>query len=252
MTVFGKNYSKYYNLLYKDKDYKGEIEYIHEKLINKNLGRGSFKNILDIGCGTGRHLKYFKNMGFDVGGIDLSENMIGKAKKHLAQEQDLICSGASDFKFSHQFDVIVSLFHVMSYQTKNEDLEGVFKNVASHLKEKGLFIFDFWYGPAVLSDPPQVRIKRLEDSEVNITRLTEPVLRENENIVNVNFEVLVKDKKTDKVDIINETHKMRYLFLPEIKQLCDSNNLKLIKSYQWMSEESLSKESWYGVVVIQK
>ena len=251
MNVFGESYSKYYNLLYKDKNYKSEFEYIYEKLIKKNIS-GDYKTILDIGCGTGKHLKYFKEKGLDVSGVDLSENMICRAKEYLSQEENLLCSRASDFSFGHKFDVIVSLFHVMSYQTCNNELNKVFENVSNHLNKDGLFIFDFWYGPAVLTDPPVVRIKRLEDDEVNITRLTEPALRENENIVDVNFELLLEDKKTREISKFKETHNMRYLFLPEIINYCELNDLKLIKSYEWMTENNLSNNSWYGVVVIKK
>ena len=52
MSVFGDNYSRYYNLLYSDKDYLGESRYI-DGLIQK-YSPGA-KNVLDLGCGTGRH-----------------------------------------------------------------------------------------------------------------------------------------------------------------------------------------------------
>jgi len=229
MDNFGKTYSKYYNLFYKDKNYQEEYNYIRD-LIKKHGNTGN-KNILDIGCGTGKHLSLFKKDGYTVSGVDLSENMISEAKKYLQQEEGFICCKASDFKFNTKFDIIVSLFHVMSYQTENDELEKVFQNVSEHLTEGGLFIFDFWYGPAVLTDPPVVKIKRLEDDEVNITRVTEPVMRYNENIVDVNFEVLLEDKKTHLVEKINETHKMRYLFLPEIDMLAKKTGLKIEKSY---------------------
>jgi len=249
MDNFGKTYSKYYNLLYKDKCYQEEYTYICE-LIKKH-GNTSNKNILDIGCGTGKHLSFFKKGGYTVSGVDVSENMIDEAKKYLQQEEDLICCKASEFVFNKKFETIISLFHVMSYQTENDELEKVFKNISEHLTDGGLFIFDFWYGPAVLTDPPVVRVKRLEDEEVNITRIAEPLMRYNENIVDVNFEVIVEDKKTHVVEKLHEMHKMRYLFLPEIELLADKAELKVVKSYKWMTDEDLSSDSWYGVIVLK-
>jgi len=249
MNNFGKTYSKYYNLLYKDKNYQEEYNYISD-LIKKH--GNNKKNILDIGCGTGKHLSFFKKDGYTVSGVDLSKNMISEARKYLQQENDLICCKASEFKFDKKFDIIVSLFHVMSYQTENDELEKVFQNVSEHLTDGGLFIFDFWYGPAVLTDPPVVKIKRLEDDEVKITRITEPVMRYNENVVDVNFEVLIENKKTHQVDRLNEIHKMRYLFLPEIEMLADKTGLKMEKSYKWMTCEHLSFDSWYGLTIISK
>jgi len=249
MSVFGEAYAKYYNLLYKDKNYLEEYKYICEIL--KRHGADG-KNILDIGCGTGKHLHFFKENGFSVSGVDLSENMINKAKKYLRQEEDLICARASTFRLNRKFNMIVSLFHVMSYQTENNELETVFQNVSDHLVEGGLFIFDFWYGPAVLSDPPVVRVKKLEDEDINITRITEPVIHYNEDIVDVNFEVIIEDKKTRVVERINEIHNMRYFFLPEIELVAKKFHLDVINSFEWMSFNELSSNSWYAVTVCKK
>jgi SAM-dependent methyltransferase len=250
MNNFGKTYSKYYNLLYKDKSYRGEYIYIRELI--KNHGNNGDKNILDIGCGTGKHLSLFKEDGYTVSGVDVSENMIREARKYLQQEDDLICCRASEFEFNRKFETIISLFHVMSYQTENNELEKVFQNVSTHLTGGGLFIFDFWYGPAVLTDPPVVKVKRLEDNEVKITRITEPIMHYNDNIVDVNFEVIIEDKKTQIIEKLYETHRMRYLFLPEIELFANMTGLKIVKSYKWMTYENLSSDSWYGLVIMNR
>jgi len=249
VKVFGEAYSRYYNLLYKDKNYLEEYEYICE-ILKRHEVKG--KNILDIGCGTGKHLYFFKQNGFSVSGVDVSENMIAETKKYLCQEENLICAKASEFRFNRKFDVIISLFHVMNYQTENSELEKVFQNISNHLIENGLFVFDFWYGPAVLSDPPVVRIKKLENDDTQITRITEPVMRYNENIVDVNFEVMIEDKKTHVVERINETHNMRYLFLPEIMYFAEKAGLSFITAYAWLDFFSISEKSRYGLVVLKK
>lgn len=249
MSVFGKNYSQYYNLLYKEKDYKSEVDYINE--INKMYSKKDSKNLLDIGCGTGKHLKCFKDMGYTVSGIDLSENMIAEAKIYLSQDCDLYCCKASEFNFDKKFDIIVSLFHVMSYQTENSELEKVFKNVSCHLEEGGLFIFDFWYGPAVLIDPPVVKIKRLENEEVKIIRVAEPMMHSEKNTIDINIEVIIENKKTHTLEIIDETHLMRYLFLPEIEQYSVNSGLKIVKAFEWLKYNELSINAWYGLVVMR-
>jgi len=248
MSVFGPVYSKYYDLLYKDKNYQEEYNYIKNLIMERGYNG---KSVLDIGCGTGKHLKYFKDDGYDVAGVDLSENMILEAKKHLNQENDLICSKASDFKFNKKFDLIISLFHVMSYQTSNEEIEKVFFNVKEHLIKDGLFIFDFWYGPGVLTDPPIVKIKRLEDEKFLVTRLTEPVMRYNENIVDINYEIIVEDKLTHFTEKIYEKHEMRYLFLSEIKLISKYLGLSFANSFEWLKFNELSENAWYGLAIFK-
>ena len=69
-------YSKYYNLLYADKDYKSESGYI-QRLIKKYSPNG--KTILDLGSGTGKHGLELKKNGYDVFGIERSEGMVAEA-----------------------------------------------------------------------------------------------------------------------------------------------------------------------------
>ena len=72
-----RKYAKYYDLLYKDKDYYNETLYI-SKIIKKST-KG--KKILEIGCGTGSHAIELSKKGFQVCGIDNSKQMISAAKK---------------------------------------------------------------------------------------------------------------------------------------------------------------------------
>jgi SAM-dependent methyltransferase len=98
-----------------------------------------------------------------------------------------------DIRLNKSFDAVIALFHVISYQTTNEDVTAAFETAGHHLKPGGIFIFDVWYGPAVLTEHPEVRIKRMADEKTEITRLAEPVLHPNENRVDVHYHVFVTD-----------------------------------------------------------
>ena len=172
MNQFGDLYSQYYDLLYSGKDYNKEVEYIHE-LIKTNLANA--KCILDMGCGTGKHAELLCDKGYFVQGIDLSEDMLKIAKQRAKGKEEKLSFSQSkiqDLYLNKKFDVVISLFHVMSYQNTNEDLIKAFEVAKKHLKKDGLFIFDFWYGPAVLTDLKTTRIKRLESNKININRIT--------------------------------------------------------------------------------
>ncbi|MFM6580781.1 MAG: class I SAM-dependent DNA methyltransferase, partial [Dolichospermum sp.] len=75
MTVFG-NYSRYYDLLYQDKDYLAEAKFIHD-LIQTHAP--SAKTILELGCGTGRHAELLANYGYQIHGVDRSLEMLNSA-----------------------------------------------------------------------------------------------------------------------------------------------------------------------------
>ena len=191
MNQFGNLYSQYYDLLYSDKDYHGEAEYI-DSLI-KNSSKNT-KAILDMGCGTGKHASLLCDKGYSVHGIDLSEDMLKIAEtRRIDREEQLSFSHSNiqELDFKKKFDVVVSLFHVMSYQNSNEELIKAFEVAKNHLDDDGVFIFDFWYGPAVLTDLPITRVKRLENENIKVTRLGEPVLYAQENIVDVIYDVFI-------------------------------------------------------------
>ena len=114
----------------------------------------------------------------------------------------------------------------------------------NHLKPGGLFLFDCWYGPAVLSDRPAVRVKRLEDDNIQVTRLAEPVLHANQNLVDVNYHVFIRDKQSGTVGELRETHTMRYLFAPEVQLFCERVGLKLQETRRFMEEGEPGFDSW--------
>jgi SAM-dependent methyltransferase len=250
MNVFGKYYAKYYDLLYRDKDYKGEIDYI-DALIKKSSAN-QIKSILDIGCGTGRHLKYLKELGYGVAGIDLSPEMIESAKINIGMNEMLCCAGAADFKIDKKFDAAISLFHVMSYQATNEEIEKTLTNINEHLIEGGLFIFDFWYGPAVLSELPASRTKQFESNELAITRQSASTMDYEQNCVNVNFEVNIRDKISGKSHHVTELHKMRYFFIPELKYFLSKCGFAPLASFAWMTQSPPAENQWYAVTVSKK
>jgi SAM-dependent methyltransferase len=132
----------------------------------------------------------------------------------------------------------------MSYQTQNQDLEQALTTIRDHLKPGGLFLFDCWYGPAVLSDRPAVRVKRLEDDDIQVTRLAEPVLHANQNLVDVNYHVFIRDKRSGAVEELRETHTVRYLFAPEVQQFCERVGLRLQETRRFMEEGEPGFDSW--------
>ena len=242
MSVFGA-YSNYYNLFYKDKDYVGEAGYVDA--IIKKYASGS-DSILDFGCGTGLLDVELANLGYNMTGVDISEKMLEIARsRHSTQE--FILGDIREVRVGRCFDVIVSLFHVMSYLTTNHDLEAALLSARAHLAPGGLLIFDCWYGPAVLTDLPVVRVKRLENENISVVRIAEPTVRYNENVVDVKYEILVVDRNTGMQEQLRETHSMRYFFAPEIEALLQTSRFEIVLFEEFMTGNQPGPDTW-GVV----
>lgn len=240
------DYSRYYNLLYKDKDYAGEVNYI-DSVIRKF--HKSPSTLLDIGCGTGIHASLFADRGLNVHGVDLSNEMLQVAKKKESEKLSFSQGDATSFRLGKKFDVITSLFHVMSYQTSNQAVEASFATAAGHLKPGGIFIFDCWYGPAVLIDPPVVRVKRMEDDKLSILRISEPVMDFRKSIVEVNFEVHATDRQSQQTQVVREKHPMRYFFENELHLFAETAGFRIQDIYAWMETTAPKPTSWYITII---
>ena len=219
-------YSQYYDLLYKDKNYIEESDYIKSILASHNLLKG---DLLEFGSGTGKHGCLLARSGYKVHGIERSATMIAKAQKvtgFSCQKGDI-----SKIKMNRFYDAILSLFHVVSYQTTDNELQAVFTNATLHLNKGGLFVFDFWYSPAVLAQRPVVRVKRIKDNQVEITRIAEPKIYLNKNRVDVNYTIFVRDLVNDKIHTFQEAHPMRHFSLPEIEALAGKHGFERVKNF---------------------
>lgn len=249
-------YAKYYDLLYRDKDYLKETSYV-ENLLNRYLN--DFRNILELGCGTGEHAIILAKSGYTVYGIDLSNNMINKANRKKNQLSTDISEklffekgDVRSYNTDKKFNAIISLFHVMSYQTKNRDLIDTFRVVSKYLAKGGIFLFDCWYGPGVLNEKPEIRKINIESADTQVSRKSSPTIYPNQNIVDVNFDIAITNKRTQKVSRFTELHKMRYLFKPELANYLQQASIELIHSEEWLTGKELGFHSWYATFIGKK
>ncbi len=247
LSVFGA-YSQYYDLLYRDKDYAAEVAYI-ASLIERE--RPSSKSVLDLGCGTGRHDFLLADRGYEVVGIDISADMlaVAEAERGLRQARGqraprFAPGDVRSVRLGERFDVVVSLFHVMSYQASNADLLAALSTLREHVQPGGLVLFDAWYGPTVLTDRPVVRVKRLKGEGYDVTRLAEPVLHPNQNLVDVNYQIMIAEHGSGRTQVLHETHRMRYLFVPEVQQLLDAVGLRFERACEFGTGAELGFDTW--------
>lgn len=243
MQVF-QDYAYYYNAFYRDKDYETEAGQVHQLL--QRYGR-NIHSVMNYGCGTGRHDVELSALGYQCEGIDMSSEMIEIAREKAKEsEQDIIYSVADIRKYVpvRQYDAVISLFHVMSYQNTNQDVLDAFQSVRKALGSGGIFLFDVWYGPGVLTDLPTVRVKEAEDEIYKLIRVARPVMYDKRNTVDVCYEVLCIDKRNDTVKTINETHSMRYFFRPELEMLLEMAGFELLDNMDCNSLGHTDYHSW--------
>ena len=168
-----------------------------------------------------------------------------------ARSQDRACGDMRSLRLGKKFDAVVALFHVLSYQTMDEDVRSALITVEEHLNSRGVAALDFWYGPAVLSQKPEVRFKEVSDASIEVSRIALPVLHDDINVVDVNYRAFIKEKNSGRIDELRECHRMRYFFDAEIKRFIQEAGIAFLTINAWMTEVTPSEESWAAVAVGQ-
>ena len=250
--VFEK-YAQYYDLLYQDKDYRAEKDYILS-LIKKY--QPETQKILEFGSGSGIHGRLLANAGFHVRGIERSQEMIDQGHSaNLGKNQNstfsCIQGDCKSTIIGDHFDAVISLFHVLSYQTSNEEALAMLKNAHRQLKPSGIFIFDYWYAPAVWYLGPALQVKRVHNHQLAITRIAEPECFREQNIVQVNYQTFVEDLKSNHISEIKETHEMRAFETEDIEEFANQTGFTLLHSKEWLTNHSPSEETWGVCTVLQ-
>jgi SAM-dependent methyltransferase len=255
VKAFG-DYGECYNALYQDKDYAGEAKFVLKKLRKYGVKPEA---LLELGCGTGAYTRLFARDFKSVLGVDLSPTMLEQAAiqrggldKKLAAKITYARADVRMLRFARKFDVVLALFHVMSYQVENADLSRTFASAARHLKKNGLFLFDFWSGPGVLRCLPERRIKRVENSDIEVVRTAVPQLCPHRNAVLVTYDIALRRKKTGRSRTFREKHFMRYLFKPELQELCRHAGLEILEFGEWLTGKQPGLKSWSAYLVVRK
>ena len=140
------NSAKFYDLFYKDKNYKKEVKFIN-KFFPSKIKR---LNIVDLGVGSGNHFIEILKKGHNVDGVEISQSMINLLinkveKRKLKKKFKIFKKDIAFFKGKKEkYDVAISLFHVINYLKNCKELKAFFLNNFHHLKENGILIFDCW------------------------------------------------------------------------------------------------------------
>lgn len=247
-----QEYASAYDQLYRDKNYEAECAFIEAAA--RRFGDGPIRSVLDLGCGTGGHALPLARRGYRVVGVDRSPEMLACARSKCEQagcleNVTLIPSDITSFTLDRRFDLVICMFAVMSYMTKNEELRKAFEVARSHVKPGGLFICDFWYGPAVMLDLPTPREKRVNTVTGEIVRTATPTIHFNENTVEVVYELTTRVGGIV-TETITERHAMRYLFMPELTLLAGLSGFELVHTCDCCSLDSVAGSKTWTVSAI--
>lgn len=152
-----KKFAEIYDVFMKNVNYTSWYNFV-KNMINSNLKINDKKNrnytikVLDLGCGTGEFTYRFFKDGYDVVGIDISDDMLTITEKKVKEKGynkgffkntiELNCANIIDYIHKEEVDVAVCNFDTVNYFNDESDFEKFIRNCYKNIKKGGLLIFD--------------------------------------------------------------------------------------------------------------
>lgn len=244
------DYAHFYDLYYSEKDYPAEVDFVL-----KLASRAGIKprTLLDMGCGTGRHIEEFAKLGIKCDGFDLSPEMLTQARQRLAGKDVMLIEGdLTSFDNGKKYDLVIAMFAVMGYLTENGQLFAGLRTALKHLNPEGIFVFDGWFGPSVLINQPEERRHQYANEDNIIERNAVPYLDPINQTVTIDYQVIQK-KAGDIIKQISEKHVMRFMFIREMEMAMKNVGLELVYYCPFMEpDKKLTTADWNVSFVARK
>ena len=168
----------YYDELYvKAEEYQKEAEIIISLIKKYQLSNGN--ELLDLACGTGGHIPYWRN-DYRVTGLDISPEMLAAARRKF-RDIEYIKGDLTNFAIKKHFDAMVCLWGSIGFVRTPERVNRALVTLAAHLKSGGILCLSPWstqeeFKPTIVVGSvryPEVRIARMENVKLKAPGLVE-------------------------------------------------------------------------------
>ncbi len=167
-TAYGE-LAEAYDLVHRHKPYVEEARTIRR--LARKYARRPLRTLLDVACGSGRHLEAFARW-YSVAGLDASREMLARARQRCPQA-DLTLGRMETFRLGRRFDVVTCLFSAVGYAASASELRRTLRNLARHTEPGGVVFVEPWITPdryrtghvhALAAEAPALKVLRMNDS----------------------------------------------------------------------------------------
>ncbi len=177
-----------YDLVYGFKDYPGEARRLEELIDERHRGASS---LLDVACGTGKHLAELRTRFTDAEGLDLDEGLLAVARERLP-ETPLHHGDMTSFELGRRFDAITCLFSSIGYAGTERKLRQAIDAMARHLEPGGVLLVEPWLEPGVWI-PGHLHLLTVDEPDVKIARATVAGQEGTTSIMDFHYLVVTND-----------------------------------------------------------
>ena len=235
MSAYEK-FAQVYDLFMDNIDYEGWAEYVTDRLREYEITDGL---VLELGCGTGTMTGLLAGKGYDMIGVDNSEEMLAEAmEKRVESGQDILylLQDMREFELYGTVRAVISVCDSVNYITEPEELQEVFRLVNNYLDPKGVFIFDFntrYKYEEILGD------RTIAENREECSFIWDNYYYEDEKINEYDLSLFIEtDKDSGLYRKYEETHYQRAYTLEEMKKLIRKSGLEFVTAYDAFSKNA--------------
>lgn len=232
------SFAQVYDLFMDNVPYEEWCEYIKSLLNEYKIEDGL---VLDLGCGTGKITRLLEDAGYDMIGIDYSEEMLEIAREHQEEDSNILylLQDMREFELYGTVGAVVSVCDSMNYITEEEDLLQVFRLVNNYLDPKGLFIFDLntVYKYKELLGETTISENREEGSFI-----WDNYYEEEEQINEYDLTLFIKEKD-NLYRKYEETHFQKAYTLEKVKELLEKAGMEFVAAYDAFTRDAVKEDS---------
>lgn len=228
-----------YDLFMDNVPYDEWADYVQHLLGKYNINKGL---LLELGCGTGSMTRRLAGKGFDMIGIDNSEEMLSIAREYSVDSEDnvlYLCQDMREFELYGTVAAVISVCDSMNYILTEEELLKVFRLVNNYLDPQGLFIFDLdtqYAYEEVLGD------NTIAENREEGSFIWENTYYEKEMINEVNLTLFIPEEDSSFYSKQEETHYRRAYNLDTVKQLLEEAGMEFVALYDSLTEKKPKKD----------
>ena len=220
------DFAEVYDTFMDETPYEEWCEFLVQKMEEYKVPKGL---VLDLGCGTGTLTEMLSKKGYDMIGVDNSEQMLAIAmeKKELSGKNILyLLQDMREFELYGTVGAIISVCDSLNYLLEEEELVQTFRLVNNYLDPKGIFIFDF---NTVYKYKEVIGDATIAENREDCSFIWENYYHEEAEINEYDLTIFVKEED-GRFRKFEENHYQRGYCLEQMKQALEQAGMEFVKA----------------------
>lgn len=247
MVGYG-DFAYYYDLLTENVDYESRCNYISGLLAENGVGKGI---LLDLACGTGTVSMLLSEKGYEVIGVDASEEMLSQAQeKKMETGADVIFlkQKMEELDLFGTINGAVCTLDSLNHVTSADTVKEIFRRISLFMEDKGIFIFDvntpykhreILGNNTFVYDMDEVYCVWQNSTDENL-------------LTSINLDIFEKDEEEDVYCKYTEQFQEKGYRLSDIEKWVKEYKFEVIGIYEEMTKNNVKDDTQRAVFVLKK